>query len=77
MYEYELTKGRYIIEGKFHTGYGIALKASGIYDAVCFSDITTNREKAEKIIALCNELQLSPIHLQEVVCDFMSFDFVE
>lgn len=72
MYEYELTKWRYIAEGKFHTGYGIALKGNGIYDAVYISDITANREKAEKIIALCNELQLSPIHLQEVVDDFMS-----
>lgn len=73
MYEYKLTKGEYIVEGIKHIGYGISLAQS----AVSFSDITVDREEAARLVELCNRLQLSPIHLQDVVDDFLAGGFVE
>ncbi len=33
--------------------------------------ITPDKEKLTKLINLCNQLELDPIHLKDVVCDFL------
>lgn len=33
--------------------------------------ITTDKEKLTQLINLCNQLELDPIHLKDVVCDFL------
>ena len=55
-------------------GFGIA--AVEEYDGVTtilesISDISTDIEPIERLVKICNNLQLDPIHLQDVVTDFL------
>ena len=56
-------------------GFGIA--AVEEYDGVTtilesISDISTYIEPIERLVKVCNNLQLDPIHLQDVVTDFLA-----
>ena len=56
-------------------GFGIA--AVEEYDGVTtilesISDISANIEAIERLVQYCNNLQLDPIHLQDVVTDFLA-----
>ena len=56
-------------------GFGIA--AVEEYDGVItilesISDISTDIEPIERLVEICNNLQLDPIHLQDVVTDFLA-----
>ena len=56
-------------------GFGIA--AVEEYDGVTtilesISDISTDIEPIERLVEVCNNLQLDPIHLQDVVTDFLA-----
>ena len=58
-------------------GFGIA--AVEEYDAVTtisqfISDLSVNIEPVERLVELCNDLQLDPIHLQDVVSDFLEIN---
>lgn len=47
-------------------------KSYGIsYEGIIIEDISTNKEKIEKLIILSNELDLSPIHIYDVIDDFL------
>lgn len=52
--------------GKPHTVYGITLD-----DALSIPDIFTSRPAAEEFIKLCNRLELSPLHIYEVIDDLL------
>ena len=66
--KYILIKGTYLIEGESHIGYGIGYTENS---ALSFEDLTLNPIAVEKLVKLCNELDLSPIHLKDVVEDFL------
>lgn len=56
-------------------GFGIA--AVEEYDGITtilksISDISVNIEAIERLVQYCNNLQLDPIHLQDVVTDFLA-----
>ena len=34
-------------------------------------DISTNKKKVERLVELCNKNKLSPIHLDDVIDDFL------
>ena len=56
-------------------GFGIA--AVEEYDGVTtilesISDISTDIEPIERLVEICKNLQLDPIHLQDVVTDFFA-----
>ena len=56
-------------------GFGIA--AVEEYDGVTTilestSDLSSDIEPIERLVELCNDLQLDPIHLQDVVTDFLA-----
>ena len=51
--------------GNQHETYGL------IYNNTVINDISTNKEKVEKLVFLCNELELSPIHIYDVIDDFL------
>ena len=56
-------------------GFGIA--AVEEYDGVTTilestSDLSSDIEPIERLVELCNDLQLDPIHLQDVVTDFFA-----
>ena len=57
---------QYYLEGKPYIGYGIRCKE------ICIPDITTNKSRLEKMIELCNRLDLSPIHMEDIVLDFIN-----
>ena len=52
-------------DGINHKTYGITYQEKEIFD------ISTNKEKIKNLIALCNEQKLSPIHLNDVIDDFL------
>lgn len=45
--------------------YGISYGNSKI------SDISTDKSKVEKLVSLCNKLNLSPAHINDVIEDFL------
>ena len=53
-----------------YTSYGIELRY-GEEIVVRISDVDTDREGVENLCKLCNDLKLSPIHLREVVEDYL------
>ena len=74
---YGLIKETYMIEDNEMKSYGIAvfenIKAENvvlILDSV--RNISTDRAKVENLIKKCNELNLSVIHLQDVIDDMLN-----
>lgn len=49
-----------------HCVYGI------VGDGAMIRDISTNRDEVEALAILCNRLSLSPLHLRDVVEDWLS-----
>lgn len=52
---------------KVHT-YGIAVMPKPSHE---FHDLATDREAVARLVSRCNELRLDPIHLPEVIEDFI------
>lgn len=48
-----------------HITYGIS------HNDTMIKDVSIDKVKVEKLITLCNELDLSPIHIYDVVEDFL------
>lgn len=67
MKPYFLIANTYIVEDRSHIGYGIGCHA----DNSTFEDLTTDPIAIETLINLCNKLKLSPLHLEDVVEDFL------
>lgn len=60
-------------EFESYVAYGISVYSEDkkmILDTI--SDIFLEKEKAEKLVELCNKNKLDPIHLREVVEDAIS-----
>ena len=66
--KYALIQGTYLIGGEAHIGYGIAYTENNY---LSFEDLTLDPISVAKLVKLCNELDLSPIHLKDVVEDFL------
>lgn len=66
--KYIVVQGVYLIDGESHTGYGIAYTGNS---TLSFEDLTRNPTTIAELVRLCNELDLSPIHLRDVVEDFL------
>ncbi len=69
---YYLIKDTYTLEGEAHIGYGIGCSDSK--RSSTFEDLTTDQNRADTLIEQCNKLHLSPIHLEDVVEDFLVGD---
>ena len=74
---YGIIEEIYEIENEIRISYGIAAYADCethgttiIVDSI--HDITNNKKKLKVFIQLCNRLELSLIHLREVVYDFLA-----
>lgn len=63
---YEMTQGVSVLEGEPYCSYGIRCGGMEI------ADISCDREKLAKLVDLCNHLALDPIHLRDVVEDFLA-----
>ena len=53
--------------GNSHTVYGIET----INKTISVPDIFTDESTASHFVALCNELDLSPIHIHDVIDDLL------
>ena len=73
---YGLVEERYAWNGERRISYGIAIFADADTDGTVtvissVHDITSDKSKLEDLIQRCNDLALSPIHLEDVVEDFL------
>lgn len=68
--KYILIKGVYLIDADEHIGYGIMY--CDRRNTVSFEDISMNEKKVSSLVDVCNSLGLSPIHLSDIVDDFLS-----
>lgn len=64
---YELTSKQKNVEGKEYIVYGIRYN-----DVYCFEDISTNQNTVSELADACNKFSLDPIHLGDVVEDFLN-----
>ena len=74
---YGIIEEKYIFNNMSRTAYGIAafedLESNGTASIVVqLHDITDNKEQLLELVQSCNCLELSTIHLHDVVEDFLS-----
>ena len=74
---YRMTEDRYLYNGEMRTAYGIAIETGtetdiAMDDISSVEDITADRQRLAELVRLCNLMQLSPIHLEEVIMDFLA-----
>jgi len=69
---YHLVENSYPNENGSRISYGITVRtdADSILYSIC--DITSNKEKLLELIHKCNLLGLSPMHLCDVIEDFLA-----
>ena len=67
---YVLTEDVHTVNRKRYIFYGIEAWEDG-RPLLSFRDVSTDREGMEALVDDCNRLSLSPIHLCEVVEDFI------
>lgn len=60
-----------VAQTKYRNTYGIDVYRRG-YKLYEVKDITVDREKLKNLIRLCNQEQLSLLHLRDVVEDFLT-----
>ena len=65
--KYEMTQTSVSMEGITFVSYGIKSHSYAI------PDLSTDRRAVEELVALCNRLDLSEIHLLDVAEDFVCF----
>ena len=73
MITYILCKETYKSKRSERIAYGIAAYAEDQQTCITkLHDITSDKDALSELIDLCNRLQLSPIHLQDVIEDFLT-----
>ncbi len=73
MITYILCRETYKTKQAERIAYGIAAYAED--EPTCIAklhDITSDKNALAELVSLCNRLQLSPIHLHDVVEDFLT-----
>ncbi|MDO4302146.1 MAG: DUF6514 family protein [Clostridia bacterium] len=68
--KYAIVKDTLSIEGISYNTYGIIVLFNN-KPIRYISDIFLNENEIESFVSLCNELKLSPIHLDEVIDDII------
>lgn len=74
---YGVTQKIYSLENSSRISYGIAAYAHAEEDgtaviAASVHDVTTDKQVLAELVALCNRLELSTVHLMDVVEDFLA-----
>ena len=74
-YKYTIIKGHYISEeGQKYIAYGIILfkkEQKGFVAVRIVQDVFFEHKKAKDFVDLCNQNELSPIHLDDVIEDVL------
>lgn len=74
---YGVTEEIYSLETSLRTSYGIAAYADSAKDGTAtivasVHDVTDNKQALAELVSFCNRLELSTIHLMDVVEDFLA-----
>lgn len=74
---YGITEETYTLNGESRKSYGIAVYADAEEDGsatilTSVRDITSEQERLAELVRKCNLLELSPIHLDDVIEDFLT-----
>lgn len=70
---YSIFEDEYFLEGETHIGFGICITSTSDNEVVTkIEDVTASKYDIFALIQLCNELSLDPIHIYDVVEDFLS-----
>ena len=73
MITYILCRETYKSKRSERITYGIAAYAEDKQTCITkLHDITSDKKALAELVSLCNRLQLSPIHLHDVVEDFLA-----
>ena len=76
MVTYGISEEFYILKNDRRVSYGIVIYANADEDGTVtiidsIRDITSDKEKLARLVDECNRLELSPIHLRDVIEDFI------
>ncbi len=68
--KYYVIESRVEIDGAIYTTYGIGCKHAG---SLLFEkkDLCIDKERVEELVYLCNRFKLDPIHIDDVIADFL------
>ena len=74
---YGIIEETYSLNRNARTSYGIAVYADATQDGTTtiiasVHDITSDKQRLEQLISICNHAKLSLIHLDDVIDDFFS-----
>lgn len=74
---YGILEEKYVLHNQDRIAYGIAAYADAERDGTAtvlasVNDITSDKQKLEKLVFYCNQLGLSELHLRDVVEDFLA-----
>ena len=73
---YKITEGTHGSEDGVSKSYGIAVFANIDMNETTsvlasIQDITTDRDALDELVNLCNSMELSPLHIRDVIEDFL------
>ena len=70
---YSIFNDEYNLEGETHIGFGILITSTTDNKVITrIEDVTTSKYELCTLVQLCNDLSLNPIHIYDVVEDFLS-----
>ncbi len=69
---YVITEDAYLCDGHKFVSYGISVLSNEFNHIQSIHRISENYASISNLVELCNSLQLDPIHLYDVVDDFVS-----
>ena len=74
---YGVTEEVYFHSGSIRRSYGIAVYSDSPGDGIAtvlasVNDISSDREKLKELVGICNRAELSMIHLNDVINDFLA-----
>ncbi len=74
---YGIVKETYEYGNTYQTVYGVAIYTDNETEQTpivikSFSNLTSNYERLHKLVCLCNSLQLSLYHIDDVIEDFIN-----
>ena len=70
-YVYSVVESNCEVEGYKYVGYGICVTKVSTGDSRSFCDISVRRGEVEALADRCNRLELDPIHIEDVIDDFL------
>ena len=74
---YGVAKEIYSLGNSSRTSYGIAAYADAEEDGTAtivasVHDVTSDKQALDELVSLCNRLELSTVHLMDIVEDFLA-----